>query len=85
MSEKKSVAAPGGVKGFLSKAGKSFSAGGIWAKDWAFWAAQKSGRVGFIIATTSIVVLMPLVFEIAREAQVRMTFLFCQSTKISVE
>ena len=44
----------GGMKGFLSKAGKSFYAGGVWARDMAFWTAQKSGRVGFILATTSV-------------------------------
>lgn len=44
----------GGLKGFLKKAGKSFYSGGIWAKDWLFWTAQKSGRVGFIFATTSV-------------------------------
>jgi hypothetical protein len=44
----------GGLKGFLTKAGKSFYSGGLWAKDWVFWTAQKSGRVGFVLATTSV-------------------------------
>ena len=32
--------------------------------------AQMAGKVGFVVATTSIVVLMPLIFEIMREGQV---------------
>jgi hypothetical protein len=43
-----------GLKGFLTRAGKSFYSGGAWAKDWVFWTAQKSGRVGFVLATTSV-------------------------------
>jgi hypothetical protein len=61
----------GGIKGFLQRAGKSFQVGGLLAKDWGFWLAKKSGRIGFILATTSMVVLMPLMLEIGREAQVR--------------
>jgi hypothetical protein len=44
----------GGLKGFLTRAGKSFYSGSVWAKDWVFWTAQKSGRVGFVLATTSV-------------------------------
>ncbi len=36
--------------------------GWVWAK--------KAGNIGFMVATTSIVVLMPLIFEIMREGQV---------------
>ena len=61
----------GGIKGFLTRAGSSFYAGGIYAKEKGMWLAQKAGRIGFIIATTSIVTLMPLIFEITREGQVR--------------
>lgn len=43
-----------GLKGFLTRAGKSFYSGGVWAKDWVFWTAQKSGSVGFLLATTSV-------------------------------
>ena len=66
----KSSQQPGGLKGFLTKASKSFVAGGIFAKDKSLWVAQKMAKVGLIIATTSIVVFMPLIFEIAREGQV---------------
>ena len=38
-------------------------------KGWVW--AKKAGNVGFMVATTSIVVLMPLIFEIMREGQVR--------------
>jgi len=69
MAAKKSSG--GGIKGFLTRAGSSFYAGGIYAKEKGFWLAQKAGRIGFIIATTSIVTLMPLIFEITREGQVR--------------
>ena len=69
---KKTKKEAGGLKGFLTKAGSSFYKGGMVAKDWGWWAAQKSGRIGFIVATTSIVVLMPLVFEISRETTVSM-------------
>ena len=65
----------GGLKGFLSRASKSFLTGGLYAKDKSYWAAEKLCKFGFIVATTSLVVLMPLVFEIAREGQVRAYFL----------
>lgn len=38
-------------------------------KGWVW--AKKAGNIGFMVATTSIVVLMPLIFEIMREGQVR--------------
>eukprot|EP00562_Extubocellulus_spinifer_P013871 CAMPEP_0178565482 /NCGR_PEP_ID=MMETSP0697-20121206/14192_1 /TAXON_ID=265572 /ORGANISM="Extubocellulus spinifer, Strain CCMP396" /LENGTH=110 /DNA_ID=CAMNT_0020199105 /DNA_START=21 /DNA_END=353 /DNA_ORIENTATION=+ len=59
----------GGIKGFLSRAGSSFYAGGLYAKEKGLWLAKMSGKVGFIIATTSIITLMPLIFEITREGQ----------------
>eukprot|EP00904_Undaria_pinnatifida_P010058 jgi/Undpi1/6182/HiC_scaffold_20.g08666.m1 len=37
--------------------------------EWAQWAAQKTGRTGWILLTTAVVTLVPLVFEITREAQ----------------
>lgn len=61
----------GGIKGFLTRAGKSFYAGGLFAKEKAWTVAQYGGRFCFVVATTSIVVLMPLIFEIMREGQVR--------------
>ena len=66
----------GGLKGFLSRATKSFITGGIFAKDQGVWIMQKVARVGFVLATTSIVVLFPLIFEISRETQVRLAFFF---------
>lgn len=60
----------GGLKGFFSRASKSFKTGGLYARDQSLWLTEKLMKLGLIIATTSIVVLMPLVFEIAREGQV---------------
>ena len=61
----------GGIKGFFTRAGASFLAGGLYAKEKAWTLAKMGGKVGFYVATTSIVVLMPLIFEIMREGQVR--------------
>jgi Ca2+/H+ antiporter len=60
----------GGIKGFLTRAGASFYAGGLLVKEQGWVWAKKAGNVGFMVATTSIVVLMPLIFEIMREGQV---------------
>lgn len=38
--------------------------------EWAQWAARKTGRTGWILMTTAVVTLVPLVFEITREAQI---------------
>mmetsp|Transcript_116666 Transcript_116666/g.326359 ORF Transcript_116666/g.326359 Transcript_116666/m.326359 type:complete len:112 (-) Transcript_116666:317-652(-) len=57
----------GGIKGFFMKAGKSFYSGGLLAKDWSWWIAQKGGTIGLVLASTSMVILMPLIFEINRE------------------
>lgn len=47
------------------------------SRDWSWWLAQKGGRVGLFLASTSMVVLMPLIFEINREVMVsRMVFFF---------
>ena len=60
----------GGIKGFLQKTGKA----GLWAMETgsslAQWTYRYGGQAAFILATTSMVVLMPLLFEITREAQV---------------
>ena len=69
-AKKSSSGGGGGIKGFLTRAGSSFYAGGLYAREKGAWLAQKAGRIGFIIATTSIVTLMPLIFEITREGQV---------------
>lgn len=66
---KKSKNESGGIKGFLSRAGKSFYSGGLFAKDTSLWLSEKLLKVGFVIATTSLVTLMPLIYEISREGQ----------------
>lgn len=57
----------GGIKGFLQKTG-------IWARETVpslvKWTYRVGGKAAFFLATTSMVVLMPLLFEITREAQV---------------
>ena len=72
MPKNKAITAPssGGLKGFFQRAGSSFSAGGMIAKDYTYWLGLKGARIAFIFATTSIVVFMPLIFEISRETQV---------------
>jgi hypothetical protein len=60
-----------GLKGFFLRAGKSFWDGGLFAKDTGLWMAKWAGKIGFVVATTSMVVFMPLLFEIGRETQVR--------------
>jgi hypothetical protein len=61
----------GGIKGFFERAGKSFTQGFEFSKEWSWWLAQKGGTLGLFLASTSMVVLMPLIFEINREAMVR--------------
>lgn len=67
-SKEVTTTATGGLKGFFQRAGSSFKAGGILAKDYTYWLGLKGARVAFIFATTSIVVFMPLIFEISRES-----------------
>ena len=62
---------PKGLKGFFIKAGKSFRDGGLFAKDSGLLMAKWAGKIGFVVATTAMVVFMPLLFEIGRESQVR--------------
>ena len=66
----------GGIKGFLMRASSSFYAGGVFMKDKGWIVAKKAGNLGFMVATTSIVVLMPLIFEIMREGQVYLCVVF---------
>ena len=61
----------GGVKGFFNRAASSFQKGFQFSKEWSYWLAQKGGTVGLLLASTSMVVLMPLIFEINREITVR--------------
>jgi hypothetical protein len=62
---------PKGLKGFFIKAGKSFRDGGSFAKETGTMMAKWAGKIGFVLATTAMVVFMPLLFEIGRESQVR--------------
>jgi hypothetical protein len=64
----------GGIKGFFMRAGNSFSSASLVARDWSWWLAEKGGRWGLIVASTSMVILMPLIFEINREVSVRRSF-----------
>lgn len=65
-----STQSAGGIKGFFQRAATSFKSLGVFGRDSTTWLASKGARIGFIIATTSMVVLMPLLFEIGREGQV---------------
>jgi hypothetical protein len=60
----------GGIKGFFQRAYVSFGKGFQFSKDWSWWLAQKGGTVGLALASTSMIVLMPLIFEINREVMV---------------
>jgi hypothetical protein len=57
------------------KTGKFFYSNGVLVRDSVSGAVKFSykwgGRVAFVLATTSMVTFMPLLFEIAREQQVR--------------
>jgi len=59
----------GGLKGFFINAGRSFFTGGLFVRDKSHWLAEKMCKIGYVIATTTVVTFMPLVFEIAREGQ----------------
>ena len=61
----------GGAKGFFTRAATSFQQGFQFSRECAYWLAQKGGRIGLVLASTSMVVLMPLIFEINREITVR--------------
>lgn len=71
LSETMSTQRVGGLKGFFQRAGKSFSQAGGLAKDWSMKLAPYVGRIGLFLASTSMVVLMPMIFEINREHMVR--------------
>lgn len=61
----------GGLKGMIQRTGKFFYTGGLYAYQFAKVGYVYGGKVAFSVATTSMIVLMPLLFEIAREGQVR--------------
>ena len=64
----------GGLKGFLKRTGKWFYSSSLFVRDTSTTLARFTysygGKLAFAAATTSMVVLMPLMFEIAREGQV---------------
>ena len=68
---------PGGLKGFLKRTGKFFFDGGILVLEHGFAMMKKGykygGDIAFGIASTSMIFFMPLLFEIAREGQVRLS------------
>ena len=70
-----SSSSQGGLKGLIQKTGKFFFATAVTARDYGKTAwqygYQYGGRFAFIVATSSMVTLVPLMFEVAREAQVR--------------
>ena len=65
----------GGLKGLLQMTGKSIFTAGVIVRDYgtiaARWGYKIGGNVAFVMATTSMIVLMPLIFESTREVQVR--------------
>ena len=65
----------GGLKGLLQSTGKAVYAAGLLARDYgtvaARWSYRYGGGLAFVMATTSMIVLMPLMFESSREVQVR--------------
>ena len=68
----------GGLKGLLQRGGTWAYETGVYTRDKGSeslkWIVKKGGNLAFALATTSMIVLMPLLFEIAREGQVRAFF-----------
>jgi hypothetical protein len=64
----------GGLKGLLQTTGKTIFSAGVIVRDYgtiaARWGYKIGGNVAFVMATTSMIVLMPLIFESTREVQV---------------
>ena len=73
-SSSSSSKASGGLKGFLQRASSSFLKAFDASKEYGSWFAHYGGQVGIFLASTSMVVLMPLIFEINREVMVRCFF-----------
>jgi hypothetical protein len=67
----------GGLKGLIQMTGKTVYGASLVVRDYgtvaARWSYRYVGFVAFTVATTSMIVLMPLVFESIREVQVRST------------
>lgn len=70
----------GGIKGAVQRSGTWLLDTAAQAKVIGFeylkWGVKVGGSVSFALATTSMIVLMPLLFEISREGQVRTNFEF---------
>lgn len=68
------MAKSGGLKGLIQATGTSVYSAGILVRDYgtiaARWGYRVGGGLAFVLATTSMIVLMPLMFESAREVQV---------------
>jgi hypothetical protein len=64
----------GGLKGLLQTTGKTIFSAGVIVRDYgtiaARWGYKIGGNLAFVMATTSMIVLMPLIFESTREVQV---------------
>lgn len=64
----------GGLKGLIQKTGGTLYATGLIVRDYGTvalrWSYKYGGNVAFVVATTSMVVLLPLIFESSREVQV---------------
>ena len=64
--------AAGGIKGFIQRTGKLVIGTGTWiAQTGAMFTYKWGGHAAFVIATSSVLVLMPLLFEISREGEAR--------------
>jgi hypothetical protein len=65
----------GGIKGAVQRSGTWLLDTATQARSIGFeylkWGVKIGGTVSFALATTSMIVLMPLLFEISREGQVR--------------
>jgi hypothetical protein len=65
----------GGVKGLVRSTGKVIYGGGLKVKEqgyvWLKWGYSFGGYWAFQVASVSMIVLMPLLFEIMREQKVR--------------
>lgn len=72
---KSSLKEVGGIKGAVQRSGTWLLDAATQARlkgfEYLKWGVKVGGSLSFALATTSMVVLMPLLFEISREGQVR--------------
>mmetsp|Transcript_10010 Transcript_10010/g.13223 ORF Transcript_10010/g.13223 Transcript_10010/m.13223 type:complete len:114 (+) Transcript_10010:106-447(+) len=63
----------GGIKGFFQRTGKVVHSAGMacvqFGSTGALWAYKWGGSTAFVVATSSVLVFMPLLFEIGREGE----------------